>query len=211
MGALVAVSMAWWNRRPAHTAESKGSPKAPAPLPAEAGTAEAARDAKIRAREEERRVRAEERARQDDARRAARAADGAVARQQHIAAAVHDFETMGEVDRRSFLREIVHGVPADSFIELQAANKPRRLDYDRADILLRVTSKIEGFRIHACAKEPFTIDWIHAQVGTGDVLYDIGANVGAYSLVAAKQPGGGARVFAFEASYPNIASLYANI
>jgi FkbM family methyltransferase len=118
---------------------------------------------------------------------------------------------MGEVDRRTFLRGIVDGIPADSFIELQAGNKPRRLDYDRADIYLRVTSKVEGFRVHACAKEPFTIEWIHACIRAGDILYDIGANVGAYSLVAAKQPGGGARVFAFEASYPNVASLYANI
>jgi FkbM family methyltransferase len=43
------------------------------------------------------------------------------------------------------------------------------------------------------------------------VLYDIGANVGAYSLVAAKKPGGGARVFAFEPSYATVAALSANI
>ena len=35
----------------------------------------------------------------------------------------------------------------------------------------------------------------------GDVVLDIGANVGVYSLVAAKKPGGAARVFSFEASY----------
>jgi FkbM family methyltransferase len=35
--------------------------------------------------------------------------------------------------------------------------------------------------------------------------------VGAYSLVAAKKPGGGARVFAFEPSLPSVASLCTNI
>jgi FkbM family methyltransferase len=45
----------------------------------------------------------------------------------------------------------------------------------------------------------------------GDVFYDIGANVGAYSLVAVKKPGGGPRVFAFEPSYANVDSLCANI
>src|SRR3712207_6955594 len=46
--------------------------------------------------------------------------------------------------------------------------------------------------------------WIHTWVRSDDVLYDIGANVGAYSLVAAKKRGGGARVFAFDPSYANI-------
>jgi FkbM family methyltransferase len=176
-----------------------------------AAAADPAKEAKRLAREAERRARLEERARQEDARRAARAQEGRLARQERIDAAVTGFEAMGEVDRRAYLRAIAGGFPADSFIEIQAANRPRRLDYDRADISLRVTSKAETFRIHACAKEPFTIDWIHARIAPGDVLYDIGANVGAYSLVAAKQPGGGARVFAFEPSYPNVAALYANI
>jgi FkbM family methyltransferase len=66
-------------------------------------------------------------------------------------------------------------------------------------------------RLSACAKEPFTIEWIHSRIAAGDVLYDIGANVGAYSLVAARKPGGGARVFCFEPSYASVASLCANI
>ena len=89
--------------------------------------------------------------------------------------------------------------------------KPERLDYPDADIYLRVISKKERERLKSCAKEPFTIDWIHRCVQPGDVLYDIGANVGAYSLVAAKRPGGPARVFAFEPSYANVSSLCANI
>src|SRR5688572_14716010 len=176
--------MTWWKRRAASQTETPA--KAVAPSASGPGTAEAVREAKIRAREEERRVRAEERAREEDARRAARAAEGLASRERHLEGVVAAFEKMGEEDRRSFLRQVVDGFPASSFIDVLAANKPRRLDYDRADIYLRVTSKVEGFRIHACAKEPFTIEWIHGQLRAGDVLYDIGANVGAYSLVAAK-------------------------
>jgi FkbM family methyltransferase len=106
---------------------------------------------------------------------------------------------------------VIDSIPADSFIALHAATRPRTLDYDRADIYMRVTTKGEEFRLRACAKEPFTIEWIHNRVGAGEVLYDIGANVGAYSLVAAKKPEGGARVFSFEPSYASITSLCANV
>ena len=37
----------------------------------------------------------------------------------------------------------------------------------------------------ACRKEPDTVRWIEEYLSEGDVFYDIGANVGAYSLVAA--------------------------
>jgi FkbM family methyltransferase len=134
-----------------------------------------------------------------------------IVRQQRLDRAIADFQKMGEVDRRNFFHAVVNDVPLGSFIELQAAGKPQRLDYEHADIYLRVTNKTETFRVKACAKEPFTIDWIHSRVKHGDVLFDIGANVGAYSLVAAKKPGGGARVYAFEASYINVATLCANI
>jgi FkbM family methyltransferase len=113
--------------------------------------------------------------------------------------------------RLYFGRVTVDEVPGELIQPLLERVKPRRLDYPHADIYLRVTSKTERNRLRACAKEPFTIDWIHDSVRPGEVFYDIGANIGAYSLVAAKKPGGGARVFAFEPSYVNMASLCANI
>src|SRR5262245_51697661 len=88
---------------------------------------------------------------------------------------------------------------------------PERLDYPDAEIFLRVISKQERERLKACAKEPFTIDWIHRWVQTGEVFYDIGANVGAYSLIAVKKANSAARMFAFEPSYANVSSLCANI
>jgi FkbM family methyltransferase len=137
--------------------------------------------------------------------------DGDVAREQRLERAMADFRKMGEVDRRHFFHAVLNDVPLASYIELHAAARPQRLDYEHADIYLRVTNKTEMFRVKACAKEPFTIDWIHNRIGKDDVMFDVGANVGAYSMVAAKKRGGGARVYAFEPSYVNVAALSANI
>jgi FkbM family methyltransferase len=111
-------------------------------------------------------------------------------------------------DRVRFGHAIFDQLPGELLLEHA---KPERLDYPDAEIFLRVISKQERERLKACEKEPFTIDWIHRWIAAGDVLYDIGANVGAYSLIAVKKPSGAARVFAFEPSYPNVFSLCANI
>ena len=177
--------------------------------------ARAARDerrrAEQRARLTEKARREAEKARVHEERRVQRAEVERVTRGQKVEALIADFRALGEVDRRSVLRGVIDSVPADSFIELHAATRPRKLDYEHADIYMRVTTKSEALRLNACAKEPFTIEWIHRCIGSGEVLYDIGANVGAYSLVAAKKPAGGARVFSFEPSYASVATLCANI
>lgn len=58
-------------------------------------------------------------------------------------------------------------------------------------------------------KEPDTISWLNEYVRDGDVLYDVGANIGVYSLYAAKRRG--ARVIAFEPMALNYAILNTNI
>ena len=118
------------------------------------------------------------------------------------------YEALDSRERLRFGRATLGLMPGELLLEAAPAE---RLDYPDADIVLRVTSKEERNRLKACAKEPFTIDWLHQWVGRDEVLFDIGANVGAYSLVAVKKPGGSARVFAFEPSYANVASLCANI
>jgi FkbM family methyltransferase len=60
----------------------------------------------------------------------------------------------------------------------------------------------------AMAKEPGTIAWIE-EMSAGDVLVDVGANVGLYSLCAARFRG--VRVFAFEPESQNFALLNVNI
>jgi len=58
------------------------------------------------------------------------------------------------------------------------------------------------------SKEPGTVAWIE-EMSEGEVLLDVGANVGLYSLCAARFRG--ARVFAFEPESQNFALLNANI
>ncbi|HEX4147114.1 MAG TPA: FkbM family methyltransferase [Pirellulales bacterium] len=55
------------------------------------------------------------------------------------------------------------------------------------------------------------IDWIRKYPKPGQVLYDIGANVGAYSLYAAKHHKGKVKVYAFEPAAPTIPLLIHNI
>jgi FkbM family methyltransferase len=57
-------------------------------------------------------------------------------------------------------------------------------------------------------KEPITIEWI-GELAAGEVLVDVGANVGMYSIWAAKTRR--ARVFAFEPEAQNYALLNRNI
>jgi FkbM family methyltransferase len=57
--------------------------------------------------------------------------------------------------------------------------------------------------------EPETRAWIRAHVGPGEVMWDIGANVGIYSLYAAKLKR--AKVFAFEPNAGTYAVLSRNI
>ncbi len=169
-----------------------------------------ARAAQQQSREAEKLARQAEHERLEEIRRL-RADDARLTPQEKTEKFVSAFCAFGEVRRRTVLSAMMPHFPPSSFIEAYAVAPPRRLEYDHADIYMRVHTKGEEFRLRACHKEPFTIDWMHGRIAAGDVLYDIGANIGAYSLVAAMKPGGGARVFAFEASYASVASLAANI
>ena len=85
-----------------------------------------------------------------------------------------------------------------------------RLDFPDCDIWIRASSPAENnWRARSCAKEPWTIEWLRGAVRPGEVLYDIGANVGTFALVAARHSQ--ARVVAFEPGYANFARLCDNI
>lgn len=132
------------------------------------------------------------------------------ARSTAVADLVTGFAALKPADRGRFVRQIAPSIPAELWFDLREGSA-EPLDFPDTPIQLRVTSKPERLRLRACAKEPWTVDWIRYAVGTGDVFYDVGANVGAYSLVAAKKTAGASRVVAFEASYENVAALCANI
>ena len=96
-------------------------------------------------------------------------------------------------------------------IVLDRAPMVRPLDYQRCRVLLHVHSELEyRVRLRSVSKEPQTVRWIES-FKDGDVLYDIGANVGAYSLIAATLFKGGVRVCAFEPSALNFGQLVRNV
>lgn len=64
---------------------------------------------------------------------------------------------------------------------------------------------------HYDHKEPDTLDWIDGCFKEGDTIYDIGANIGQYSLYAAKKLNGQAQFLAFEPEALNFAKLNCNI
>jgi FkbM family methyltransferase len=86
------------------------------------------------------------------------------------------------------------------------------LDYPKGNMRLGVSTYGEYKRAtRACSKEPDTVRWIETRVKPGEVFYDIGANVGAYSFVALAHTRRGCRVYAFEPSFSTFASLCKNI
>jgi FkbM family methyltransferase len=87
-----------------------------------------------------------------------------------------------------------------------------RIDYEGAEILIGVTSRAEIMsRLRPRAKEPWTVQWIEESMRAGDVLYDVGANIGSYTLIAAAQPAERLRVVAVEPGYASYAALCDNV
>ena len=60
-------------------------------------------------------------------------------------------------------------------------------------------------------KEPGTVEWIDQNVKSGNVFYDIGANIGVFTILAASRTGKTGRVYAFEPHGANFARLIDNI
>lgn len=78
-------------------------------------------------------------------------------------------------------------------------------------IEIGVSSEIEAFRAESYGtKEPETLDWLDAQLRNGDVFVDVGANIGLYSLYAAKR-NPQCTVYAVEPESQNFSRLCRNI
>jgi len=77
-------------------------------------------------------------------------------------------------------------------------------------IHIGVSSELEKYRADTYAtKEPETIEWMDRFFKTDEVMWDIGANIGLYSLYAARAKG--LKIFAFEPESTNFARLNNNI
>ncbi len=90
----------------------------------------------------------------------------------------------------------------------------KKVTVDGYEIVFLVTSFLEYFlrAEESYTRETVTMHWIRSYVGPDDVVIDIGANVGAYSLLIGKmmQVGEGC-VYAIEPEAANYAALNQNI
>lgn len=84
-----------------------------------------------------------------------------------------------------------------------------KVQHPTGDIVYVVPNEVCEWRVRTIfEKEPETIAWI-SEFNPGDVFFDVGANVGLYSVWAAKTTG--AIVHAFEPEGQNFAALCQNI
>jgi FkbM family methyltransferase len=90
-----------------------------------------------------------------------------------------------------------------------ALTAPRRLQVPGSTLAFHVHSAIESHRI-SNVEENWTIAWMRA-IPPGSVLYDVGANIGIGSLIAAEGHDRTVKVVAIEPFPANFASLVKNI
>lgn len=84
-----------------------------------------------------------------------------------------------------------------------------KLDFVLNNIFLEISSNYSLVRLRSSSKEKHTVNWIKT-FSEGEVFYDIGANVGAYSLIASKI-GKCYMIFAFEPVPGTFYELLSNI
>ena len=96
-----------------------------------------------------------------------------------------------------------------SLAEYQAIDPRQSVRHGDIEVVYAIPNTATKWRVDTLfTKEPDTIEWIDG-FEPGEVLIDIGANVGMYTIWAAKTRG--VRVFAFEPESQNYALLYKNI
>jgi FkbM family methyltransferase len=129
-----------------------------------------------------------------------------------IGGALRGVSGAGNAVLAAVIAAILWPVPRTAAVRIRASlARTALLDYDGNELRIRVTSASENLRVWPCAKEPETVRWIVRTVKPDDTLYDIGANVGAYALIAAAATAGRARVYAFEPVPSTFADLVENI
>ncbi len=93
--------------------------------------------------------------------------------------------------------------------EYEKLNPRTALKFGDVDVMYVTPNTTTKWRVDTLfEKEPITLEWI-AGFGPADVLVDVGANVGMYTIWAAKTRG--TRVFGFEPESQNYALLNRNI
>ena len=87
-----------------------------------------------------------------------------------------------------------------------------KLDYNKRPLFLKVSNTNSLTRLNSCRKEAETVAWVEEMANKYAVIYDIGANVGAYSLIGgALLNKKGGKLYAFEPVSSNFSELCENI
>ena len=139
------------------------------------------------------------------------------------------FKYLNPQQRKRTLDKILRSIPSNLILEVltsclekldpedrvalrMASPVTVPIDYGNGELKIVCDSPVElSMRARPKHKEPELVEWIEATVRRGDVFYDIGANIGAYSLIAASVAEGGAQVVAIEPSLMNFERLARNI
>lgn len=94
---------------------------------------------------------------------------------------------------------------------LEALEPRRRVQARGLSVTLQCDNWITQFRMETFeTREPETLDWIDDQIRDGDLLFDIGGNIGVITLYAALRHRS-ARAVVFEPEYANLHLLRDNI
>ena len=88
----------------------------------------------------------------------------------------------------------------------------KSMDYTHGPVHMHIGSWIEDeVRLREDEKEPGTVEWIGTHFKRGDTFYDIGANVGSYSLIAFRFLDGEINVYGFEPGFVTFPQYVRNI
>ena len=91
-------------------------------------------------------------------------------------------------------------------------SRPMPLDYEPETISILATSRYEFVtRTRSVMREPWTVRWIERYFEPGDLFFDIGANIGAFSLLCARVHRQRVKVMAFEPGFSSYNALCRNI
>lgn len=110
------------------------------------------------------------------------------------------------------LEKLLKILPNEALAEMKSRINPvGKMDFKDQDIFMHWDSKTQIFKSKACKDEPETVKWIKDNIKNGDVFYDIGANVGAFSFVAWAISQKNCKIYAFEPSFSTFDALCRNI
>jgi hypothetical protein len=91
----------------------------------------------------------------------------------------------------------------------QSMNLKKDIIHNDCKLKLQIPNRFNHFRTDTFStKEPETLEWLESMV-KGSIMWDIGANVGLYSIYASKKRD--CRVYSFEPSVFNLELLARNI